>query len=422
MCVFTCRAADAQQVAMRIFNGSFEEWEVNNKITFLHSKMLDFYTPFYEDTLYYWFSRSHVVLVQDGKCTNSDQGNWAVDTTIKPVEGNYYIGFPEGKAYTHDVYRVGNVSQLLPCFLHKGVKYKVSFYATTDSITVREHISDSSSGLCHYDTIHVNAPPTVSLILGTIDLVYDFRDWTNLQQQSNYQFILNQFPLSKKIWRKFEVDFIPIEDYDLLSVAAIHDPCQPCVSGTSTFGWSTLILDAVSDIYYAEPTFVLPPNDSLTAGECYQVSPYNIHPNEAEHRWEVLGSDSIFYMGAEPELCPTQTTTYVVYSHDECGWAEIDTLTLVVLPKKEEPPVPVQPESSLVLYPNPGSASGQVKIRSSHAGIFRLFDASGRLIGQYSLQAGEQTLQAQLASGIYFYQATLSDQSRKRGKYLVGRK
>jgi len=419
LCMIICWAAQAQQVAMRMMNGSFEEFEVNNGVPWLEPNVMDFYTPFIGDTLYHWFSRTNVVWIQDGECLNSEYGNFSVDTLIKPVEGTKYVCFNELKLYPFEVYRVGNVSQVLPCELKKGIKYKISLYATVDSLGLIKRIIDASIGSCEFDTIYFNPVPTLSLMLGTLNLVYDFRDWEARKANSNNQYILNQLPLTKKIWKKIEVEFIPEQNFDLISFVAIHDPCLPCLSGASVFGWSTLVLDNVSDIYYAEPTFLLPPDDTLTIGDCYQVEPYNIHPNPAEHKWEILGSNNVFHVGADPLLCPTQTTTYLVRSHDECGWAEADTFTLFV---KEKPTIPVAPTSELVLYPNPGSPDGQIQIRSSHSGSFRFFDASGRLIGNYAVVVGEQVLNVSLASGIYFYQALLSDQSRKHGKYLVGRK
>lgn len=414
--MFTCRVALAQQVAMRIFNGSFEEWYVNNGIPWLEPNVMIFQEPIYGDTLYHWFSRTNVVWIQDGECKNSEYGNFAVDTSIKPVLDKNYVCFNEGKSGNLINYSVGNVSQKLKCNLHKGIKYKMFLYATVDSLALIERIINPASADCEYDTIHNNPVPSLSVLLGTIELVYDFTDWETRKTNSESQFILNQEKLTQKVWRKIEIEFIPEKDFDLISFAALHDPCVPCLNGVSNFGWETLILDAVSDIYYAEPTFVLPPNDTILLGECFEADPYNIHPNPAEHQWEIMGSDSVFFTGGNPQLCPTQTTSYIVRSHDDCGWAVADTLTLFVKPQPDKPPMPT---SDLVIFPNPGTSDGMMHVKSSDTGRIHLFDAAGKVVGAFTLVEGEQTIPVNLARGIYFYQAAFSNQSRKHGKYLV---
>jgi hypothetical protein len=251
-------------------------------------------------------------------------------------------------------------------------------------------------------------------MLGNLDLVYQFRDWYGSSPPA-YQFILNQEPLLLKQWRKIDIEFTPNDNYDFINLVNIRLPCFECQQNNTVVAISALILDAVSDIYYAEPTYSLPSSDTLEAGSCYTFEPYTIHPYATTHRWSVLG-EPIFHVGPTPTVCPTETTTYVVLSNDNCGWAESDTITIVVVPKVEPPPVP---QDYFNVFPNPGAQGQNLNISSSQSGSIRLFDAAGRLLGTFSFEAGESTINKQFAAGVYLYQAILEKNQRKNGKYLV---
>jgi hypothetical protein len=58
-----CWAAQAQQVAMRITNGSFEEFQANSGF---FENVLQLYYPPFNDTLYHWFGKGYNVHLQDG--------------------------------------------------------------------------------------------------------------------------------------------------------------------------------------------------------------------------------------------------------------------------------------------------------------------------------------------------------------------
>jgi len=129
----------------------------------------------------------------------------------------------------------------------------------------------------------------------------------------------------------------------------------------------------------------------------------------------VLGQ-SIFSTDPTPTVCPTETTTYVVLSNDNCSWAESDTITIFVVPKVEPP---VTPQDYFTLFPNPGNQGQNLNISSNRSGNIRLFDAAGRLLALFEFSAGENTILTRLAAGVYIYQAQLADNEKINGKYLV---
>jgi hypothetical protein len=413
--MFTCRVTLAQQVAMRIFNGSFEEFKANNGF---QQNGLHLYWPPFADTLYNWFGKGFFIMLQDGYCMDNGINGSSPDTSIKPIDGTYYLvlnaktnselqyPFPEFPNYC-----VGGVGQKTTCIFHKGIKYKISLNATFDSLRYFEFINND---VCE-SIVNVCNKPKLSIWLGDRNIGMNFNNWLQ-NTQNNYQGILSEYEVPFRSWEKINISFTPNSDYEYIYFHPIISAINSSISTTESIYHYNLILDAVSDIYYGEPTFVLPPNDTLVIGDCYEVDPYNIHPNPAEHRWEIMGSDSVFFIGDNPQLCPTQTTSYIVRSHDDCGWAVADTLTLFVKPQPDKPPMPT---SDLVIFPNPGTSDGMMHVKSSDTGRIHLFDAAGKVVGAFTLVEGEQTIPVNLARGIYFYQAAFSNQSRKHGKYLV---
>lgn len=411
--LFTCRVAVAQQVAMRIFNGSFEDFQANNGFG---ANGLMLHHPPFQDTLYHWFGKGYTLIVQDGYCLNNGINSDTPDTSIKPVAGDYFLMLVSGLNYNfinHQLnYSIGGIGQKPKCGFKAGVKYQLSFFVTYDTIRDWEYIENDECKIL-LDSRWVK--PALSVWLGDASVGFNFYNWYH-NPGNNYQPILSEYECQYVEWEKISITFTPERDFDYIYFHNITSDVIPFeyTGVMKTIGH--IILDAVSDIYYAEPTFLLPPNDTILKGECYQVEPYNIHPHPANHSWYVLGSDSLIFQGASPELCPEQTTTYVVISNDACGWAESDTITIFVNQKQTVPP---RPQSSFSIYPNPALQGQQININSSHQGSIRLFDAAGRLIGEYAVQHGDQSIAVNFAEGVYFYQARLSDESVKRGKYLI---
>lgn len=414
LCITTCRAAQAQQVALRLFNGSFEEFEANNGSV---PNVLYLYDNSSYDTLFHWYGEGYAIVIQDGNCFDNDFYTDSPDTIIKPVMDNYFvqlvsvINYPPVANNAFPNYSIGGIGQKPKCGFKEGIRYKVSFYTCYDSTVNYQIVVNNTCELLKYDFLK----PKLSVYLGDQSVGKNFFNWFD-NTTDNHQIILNEYQPQYKIWEQITLEFIPDRDYEYIYFNNItSDFNVNNVTNLPSQNYGYVLLDAVSDIYYAEPTYSLPSSDTLEAGSCYTFEPYTIHPYATTHRWSVLG-EPIFHVGPTPTVCPTETTTYVVLSNDNCGWAESDTITIVVVPKVEPPPVP---QDYFNVFPNPGTQGQNLNISSSQSGSIRLFDAAGRLLGTFSFEAGESTINTQFAAGVYLYQARLENNQRKNGKYLV---
>lgn len=412
ICLTTCWVSKAQQVALRILNGSFEEFEVNNPF---FTNVLYWHDSNYNDTLYHWFGKGTTVSIQDGNCFDNDFYMNSPDTSIKPVSDNFYINLVSH--VNHPVigdypnYTIGGFGQKTTCNFVKDIKYRISFYACYDSTRGYQIIEN---GICQL-LQDEGKKPKLSVYLGNREVGLSFYNWFN-NTSASYQIILNEYQVSYKTWQKIELEFTPDDNYEYIYFSSItSDITLQSASNNFLVVYGLVLLDAVSDIYYAEPTFSIPSIDTLDAGSCYTFAPYNIHPYTTLHRWMILG-DSIFSTEATPTVCPTQTTTYVVFSNDNCGWAESDTITIFVNPKVEPP---IIPEDYFNAYSNSAFENQHLNINSSQNGDLYLFDAAGRLIGRFKFPSGESTLPLQLAAGIYMFDAKLANGQNKNGKLIM---
>lgn len=414
LCITTCWTSQAQQVALRLFNSSFEEFEANNGS---RPNVLFFYNSNFNDTLLHWFGKGYAIAIQDGSCFDNDFYYDSPDTIIKPVLDNYFVILASNINYfpiINDVfpnYAIGGIGQKPKCNFKEGIKYKINFFTCYDS-TQGFQIVDNN--LCELLKNEWNRPQ-LSVYLGDRSVGENFYNWFD-NSSNNHQIILNEYQLQYKIWEEVALEFVPDRDYEYIYFNNIMGKINKnSVAGLFSVNHGYVLLDAVSDIYYAEPTFSLPVSDTLTSGNCYTFEPYNIHPYDLTHRWSVLG-DTIFHLGSAPTVCPTVTTTYVVQSNDFCGWAESDTITIIVLPKVDPP---LAPTDYFTVFPNPGAQGQSLIINSSQKGRVRFFDAAGRLLSTFQFTAGEYTINTQLAAGVYFYQAQLDNNVQMNGKYLV---
>ncbi len=414
LCLTTCWAAKAQQVALRISNGSFEEFSITNPF---NQNLFFFYDNNYSDTLLNWYSRGWGVAMEDGNCLDNDNSFDSPDTAIKPVTGNFYIHFsshvnlPAIWDTDFPNYIIGGFGQKTLCSFIKDVKYKISFYSSYDTTLNFQFVEN---GVCQLVPKKFRKPK-LSVFLGNKEVGTSFFNWFN-NTSASYQIILNEYQVSYKTWQKIDIEFTPNDDYEYIYFNNItSDVTLQSASNSVLKVYGAILLDAVSDIYYAEPTYILPTVDTLESGSCYTFSPNNIHPYTTSHRWAILG-DSIFSTEATPSVCPTVTTTYVVLSNDNCGWAESDTITIVVKPKLEPPAIP---EDFFNAYANNAFANQQLNINSSQSGTLFLFDAAGRLIGSFQFPKGDSTLPLQLAAGVYMFDAKLANGQNKNDKVIM---
>ncbi len=112
----------------------------------------------------------------------------------------------------------------------------------------------------------------------------------------------------------------------------------------------------------------------------------------------------IRYNYADVKIEAPDRLTYTLSSGDLFGtWHQNDT----IVPTGIYEPAPAQSQENLAIYPNPATHEATIKLSQASAQdrMFYVFDAMGRMVSEFGINAGEEQHRLNLEAfptGIYF--------------------